>query len=98
MRGRYLVSYDISDAKRWRKVYRALRGFGDAIHYSVFQCDLSATEHVLLRIKLTDLIHHEEDRVMIVHLGPVDGLVRERIELMGRPGQSGPGERIAVVV
>ncbi|MFM7200850.1 MAG: CRISPR-associated endonuclease Cas2 [Myxococcota bacterium] len=98
MRARYLVSYDISDAKRWRKLYRTLRGFGDAIHYSVFQCDLSATEHVLLRMKLVELIHHEQDRVMIVHLGPVDGRVKERIEVMGRPGQSGPLERIAVVI
>lgn len=98
MRGRYLVSYDISEPKRWRKVYRALRGFGDAVHYSVFSCDLSPVERVMLTSKLTGLIHHEEDRVMIAYLGPVDGRVKERLEVMGRPGQTGPLERIAVVV
>jgi CRISPR-associated protein Cas2 len=34
---RYLVSYDISDPKRLRKVARSLEGFGVRLQYSVFE-------------------------------------------------------------
>ena len=39
-RMRYLVSYDISDPKRLRKVARSLEGFGVRLQYSVFECPL----------------------------------------------------------
>jgi hypothetical protein len=32
---------------------------------------------------LTDLIAADEDRIMIINLGPVDGRVEERIEFLG---------------
>ncbi len=98
MRARYMVSYDISDQKRWRKVYRTMRGYGEPLHYSVFRCDLSASEYVLLLEALTRVIHHEEDRVVLVHIGPSRGRTDERIQSLGRPGQSGPFERVAVIV
>ena len=37
---RYLVSYDICDPKRLRKVARSLEGFGVRLQYSVFECPL----------------------------------------------------------
>jgi len=37
---RYLVSYDISNPKRLRKVARSLEGFGVRLQYSVFECPL----------------------------------------------------------
>lgn len=98
MRIRYLVSYDISDAKRWRKVFRTLRGYGDHLHYSVFRCDLSGCERILLLEALTAVIHHKEDRVMLVRLGPASGRAQESIESLGRPTESGPIGRLAVVV
>ena len=41
MRNRYIVTYDICDDARRTAVYKALRGFGDHLQYSVFRCDLS---------------------------------------------------------
>ena len=98
MRARYIVSYDISDPKRWRKVYRTMRAYGEPLHYSVFRCDLSASEHVLLLESLTALIHHLEDRVMLIHIGPSNGRSEERMETLGRPCETGALERIAVIV
>jgi len=98
MRSRYLVSYDISNPKRWRKIYRKMRGFGDPLHYSVFRCDLSDSERILLVEGLTALMHHDEDRVLIIRLGPAKGRVQEGMLLLGRPLESGPQERIAVIV
>ena len=37
---RTLVSYDISDDKRRRKVCKILEGYGYRVQYSVFECDL----------------------------------------------------------
>ena len=77
------MSYDIRDEKRLSQVHKAMLGFGEPVHYSVFRCDLTPKGRVELRAALTDLIDLEEDRVMIIDLGPVDGRALERIEFMG---------------
>lgn len=97
MRNRYVVSYDICDPKRLRRVFKVMRGFGDALQYSVFLCDLSPSERVLLLEKLTPLLNHREDQVMLVNLGPADGQSAERIETLGR-GLVAPLERVAIIV
>ena len=37
----YLVTYDISCPRRWRKVYRIMHAFGEHVQLSVFRCDLT---------------------------------------------------------
>jgi CRISPR-associated protein Cas2 len=37
---RVVVSYDISDDKRRRKVAQIMEGYGYRVQYSVFECDL----------------------------------------------------------
>jgi CRISPR-associated protein Cas2 len=70
-RHRWLVSYDVSDAKRLRRLHRLLSGYGDAVQYSVFVCDLTPSERQLLREQIAQRMHEREDRVMLVDLGPV---------------------------
>lgn len=98
MRIRYIVSYDISDPQRLRRVHRTMRGYGDALQYSVFRCDLSPSERILLIEDLTKIINHREDQVMIINLGPAEGRGRESIETIGRAQGTEPEERIAVIV
>jgi CRISPR-associated protein Cas2 len=69
----YLVSYDISDAARWRKVYRVMTGAGERVQYSVFRCVLSELAREELITRLDAIIHHEEDQVLLVDLGPEKG-------------------------
>ena len=97
MRNRYIVSYDIADPKRLRRVHRTLRGFGDPLQYSVFRCDLSPTERLLLREALTPLLHQREDQVLLINLGPAEGRGAESIETLGRALAQDP-ERLAVIV
>ena len=47
-----LISYDIRDPARWRKVYKLIRGFGERVQYSVFRCRLSQRELAQLRWEL----------------------------------------------
>ena len=97
MRNRYIVSYDIADAKRLRRVHRTMRGFGDPLQYSVFRCDLSATERILLLEALTPILNHREDQVMLINLGQTDTRGAENIETLGRALAQEP-ERLAVIV
>ena len=79
----YVVSYDIMDQKRLHQVHRTMKGFGDPIHYSVFRCNLTDKGKVELIAALSEIIKHDEDRIMIVDLGPLDGRVEGRIVFMG---------------
>lgn len=87
MRRIYIVSYDISDPKRLRRVFRTLKGFGDHLQLSVFRCDLSEGQRLRLVDALRAIIHHDQDQVIFVDLGPTEGR-HHRIEAIGRPVES----------
>lgn len=81
----YLVTYDISCPKRWRKVYETMHGFGEHVQLSVFRCDLTPPRLVRLKSALENLIHHLEDQVLIVKLGKSTPKIIRGIEVLGRP-------------
>jgi CRISPR-associated protein Cas2 len=85
MRNSYIVTYDISDDKRLRKVFKTMRDFGDHLQYSVFECQLTPTDLVRLRTALGEIIHHTEDQVLFVNLGPAEGRGDRVIAALGRP-------------
>jgi CRISPR-associated protein Cas2 len=84
MRHTYIVSYDISDAKRLRKVFRTCQDYGNHLQYSVFECDLSAQEKVELETKLNGLIHHDDDQVLFISLGPAESRGDRVITALGQ--------------
>ena len=96
MRTTYVVSYDISDPKRLRKVFKLMKGYGEHVQLSVFRCELSHRMLVELRARLGGIIHHGEDQVMFVDVGPEEGRGSTSISAMGRAYK--PPARCAVVV
>ena len=84
MRNRFLVCYDVSDSKRLARAYRKMNGFGDAVQYSVFICDLSPKERVLLEEALTEVLNLKEDRALIVDLGPSEGRGSKSLATLGK--------------
>ena len=84
-RSTYVVSYDISDDKRRTKVHRALTGFGDWAHYSVFFCELSEQELVRVRWRMRELINEAEDQVIIVEVGAAGRSLELSLEAIGKP-------------
>jgi len=44
MRNTFLVCYDICEDKRLAKVHKTMRGFGDHLQYSVFECQFNQTD------------------------------------------------------
>ena len=95
MRHTYIITYDISDPKRLRKVFRLMLGYGDHLQLSVFQCDLNSRELVELKHALGEVINHAEDQVLFANLGSVEGRGSESIESLGR--LYADPERMAVV-
>lgn len=84
MRLAYLVTYDVSDPKRLRRVFQILQGAGDHLQLSVFRCELNRRELVELRAKLSDAIHQTADQVLFADLGPAEGRGANAIAALGR--------------
>ncbi|MDG7042398.1 MAG: CRISPR-associated endonuclease Cas2 [Nitrososphaerota archaeon] len=67
MRNRYLVAYDISDSKSLRMMYSLMCGYGDPLQFSVFLCELSAKEKVLMTTDIISIINNSEDSILLVN-------------------------------
>lgn len=85
MRISYLVCYDISDDKRLRQVFKAMRNYGDHLQYSIFECQFTATDLARCRHELAGIINHRDDQVLFVNLGPADGRGERVISALGQP-------------
>lgn len=77
----YIVVYDISDQKRWRRVFRVMHGYGEWLQLSVFQCRLTAQRHAELIALLDGMIHHTHDHLVLMDLGPAERVVPRVVSL-----------------
>jgi CRISPR-associated protein Cas2 len=86
MRHHYLISYDISDPDRLRRVARVVGDFGERLQLSVFLCLLGRGDLAALRERLRDQINAAADQVLFVRLAALDAAdgLDERIEHLGR--------------
>ena len=85
MRKTFIVTYDICEDKRLRTVHKTLRNYGDHIQYSIFECQLTSMDLARCRAELADIIHHTEDQVLFVDLGPSEGRGGRVITSLGKP-------------
>ena len=85
MRNTFLVTYDICDDKRLRRVFKTMRDFGDHLQYSVFECQFTPVDLARCRDALKQIINHGEDQVLFVDLGPVEGRGDRVITARGLP-------------
>lgn len=91
----YIVTYDISSRRRWRRVFRTMEGYGEWLQLSVFQCRLTARRRVEMGAALDNVIHHDHDHVLIVDVGPADR-VSPRVESLGKRFEAVAREPIIV--
>ena len=70
-RRRYLIAYDIADAKRLRRVIKVMEAFGERLQYSVFLCDLSGAERASWEGSIRTVVNMGEDSVVCIDLGSV---------------------------
>ena len=79
----YLVTYDISDPKRWRRIFNIMKGYGHWLQLSVFQCRLTARRRTEMTVRLEECMKPTEDHILIMDMGPADKL-RPRVESLGK--------------
>ena len=85
MRTTYLVCYDIANEKRLHRVFKTCKNFGDHLQFSVFECDLSATELTQMQSELGQIILNTADQVLFIALGPSEGRGDRVITALGIP-------------
>jgi CRISPR-associated protein Cas2 len=59
----HLVTYDITDARRLRRVSRVCEGYGQRLQMSVFLMELEPAELARLVAALARVLNHTQDRV-----------------------------------
>ena len=91
----WIVTYDVGDQKRWRRVFRVMKGRGEWLQLSVFQCRLSRRGMVELRAALAEIVNSNQDHVLFLDLGPADK-VKPRVSTLGRSFEA--VERRTIVV
>ena len=79
----YLVTYDISDPKRWRRIFNIMKGYGHWLQLSVFQCRLTARRRTEMTVRLEECMRPTEDHILIMDMGPADK-IRPRVESLGK--------------
>jgi CRISPR-associated protein Cas2 len=82
-RTRFLLTYDIREPKRLRRVHKVAQDFGTPLQYSVFVCDLTGIELVDLKRALLRAVKTDEDSVSIFDLGPPKSRGLTCVEFIG---------------
>lgn len=92
----YIVAYDIADPRRWRAIFKLMKGYGEWLQLSVFQCRLSDRRRAEMVAMLDQIIQHQADHIVIMDLGPADA-VSPKVTSLGKHDFA-PVERRAIVV
>ena len=56
----FIITYDIPNDKRRKKISDELEAFGIRVNYSVFECELNKTKLKRLRLKLEEIIDKKD--------------------------------------
>lgn len=83
-RTNYIVTYDIANPKRLRKVFKACKDYGMHLQLSVFECDLTPPEKIDFESRLRGLINRDEDQVLFIALGPSESRGDRVISAIGK--------------
>lgn len=87
----YLLSYDIADVKRLRRVHKLLKKWGFPVQYSVFTLDLDARSVETLMARLSRITDPDEDDVRLYRMPKQAGIwmgpppIGEGVILTGQP-------------
>ena len=76
-----IVSYDIADEERLRKIAKIMEDYGFRVLYSVFECYINRSLFEEMKTKVEKLIDHLEDSMIYYFLCEH---CREKIEHIGR--------------
>ena len=84
----WLISYDIADPKRLRRVERAIAAMGERVHNSLFSCTLTLSELEGLQRRLSRLIDLKADCVQYVPWCDRDRALTQHLGKSCEPSQA----------
>ncbi len=64
----FIITYDVQNDKRRKKISDELEAFGTRVNYSVFECQINKTKLKKLKLKLEEIANKEEDSIRFYHL------------------------------
>lgn len=76
----YVITFDVSDNKRLRRVASTLLNYGQRVQYSVFECHIENDQLQKLKTELEQHIDQQEDRI---HICPLCGKDEQSILVDG---------------
>lgn len=91
----FIVTYDVSDDKRWRRLFKLMHGYGEWLQLSVFQCRLTRSRQVELMGLIEAILHRDEDHLLMLDIGPAEN-VQPRVFSVGKA--FAPVQRAPVIV
>jgi len=91
----YMVFYDIRCQRRWRRIFKKMKGYGEWVQLSVFQCRLNKIRALEMEDTLRTLVNQREDHILIMDFGPADA-IRPKVRSIGKAFS--PIERRAVII
>jgi CRISPR-associated protein Cas2 len=80
---RYLISYDVADIDRLRKVHKVVKARAVRVQDSVYEALLTEKELVTLEDRLRKVMNLHEDQVMFIDLGPASRAEITEVSVMG---------------
>ncbi len=84
----YLCTYDVLSTregdKRRAKLYELLLDHGEHVQYSVFLCELSATERTRLVAAARRILNEGEDQLLVLDIGPETFEWASRLDCLGK--------------
>ena len=85
VRRRYIICYDITDPKRLYRTAKVCESYGYRIQFSVFESALDSMMLAKLCADLENIIHHDDDQILIIDLGRDDSSTPFHITSLGVP-------------
>ena len=91
----YIVTYDIADQRRGRRVFKTMQAYGEWLQLSVFQCRLTRRRRAELETSLRAEIKNGEDHVLLIDVGSANKIT-PAVESIGK--NFSKMERQAIVI
>ena len=80
----YLCSYDVAEDKRRTKLFELLKDHGEHVQYSVFLCSLTLMEVKRLSTSATEIIHQQDDQLLVIDIGPDESEWTANLSCLGK--------------
>jgi CRISPR-associated protein Cas2 len=81
----YLCTYDVSSDKRRTRLFEMLKDHGEHVQYSVFLCELTPRELARVNGLATEIVHQNEDQLLILDIGPPGLDWTQHLICLGKP-------------